>query len=483
MKSTRRFPGSAPSRRLPAGRRGLAAALLAATAVLAVAAGCHRESPRPDVLLVTIDTLRRDHCSLYGYPVPTTPNLDALAARGVRFDHAYAESATTAPSHAVLMTGRHFRTLGVRKNGAVVAGEDVTLAEALRDAGYQTAGFVSSFPLMTRFGFSQGFEAYDDAFDLEEASIGRRKEDSVPHDRYAGATLGRLARWLAGNTSDKPLFLWVHFVDPHAPYRAPEAFESTWPEGTPSAVMRYDAEVHYADAELGKLFTLLDVQRPGRERLTVVTSDHGEGLGDHGWMSHGINLHEEAVRVPMVASWPKHLDAGKAVAAPVSLVDVAPGILGLLGIDGPTFSDGRDLFGQTDTGRPIFLQRREYKSRREKGVKVGGDMTAVVQDGTKLIVAPVESVRELYDLASDPKELLDLLGGAPKPSGIKKRKAVAAASAGRTSRPPAPARLSEAARLEKVLDQWAKDHPEAQSTEAPLDKEALKALRSLGYVD
>lgn len=477
----RRFPGAAAAA-VRASRR-LAVAVVMAAALLP-AAGCRREGPRPDVLLVTIDTLRRDHCSLYGYPVKTTPNLDALASRGITFEDAYAESATTAPSHAVLMTGRHFRTNGVTKNGAAIPKDDLTLAEVLRSAGYRTAAFVSSFPLLTRFGFSQGFDAYDDNFEMEQASIGRRKEDSVPHDRYAGATLEHAAGWLAENPGDQPLFLWVHFVDPHAPYKAPEKFDAHWPEGTPGPVKRYDAEVHYADEALGRLLAMLEKRRPGRERLVVVTSDHGEGLGDHGWQSHGINLYQEVVRIPLVASWPGHLEAGRKVQEPVGLVDIAPSILGLLGIGGrkePGFADGQDLFSAR-ADRAIFLQRRDYHSTKEKGVKVEGEMTAIVEGGTKFVLAPAEGRRELYDLKDDPKELADLLGGA-RPARLKKPRKGEPPPPPPPASPPTPVREAQAHKLEKELDAWRREHPAVRTSEEPLDKDAVKALRSLGYVD
>jgi len=447
-------------------------ALLGIGATLPLATGgCRRGAARPDVLLVTIDTLRADHVSAYGYPVPTTPNIDALAANGVLYRRAYAESSTTAPSHAVLFTGRHFRSLGVTKNGGILSADSVTLAEAMKEAGYATAAFISSFPLISRFGFSQGFEIYDDDFEKKDASIGRGKL-STPHDRVAGVTRAHLGRWLTKHSDDRPLFLWVHFVDPHSPYRAPEKFEATWPDGTSRARQRYDAEVHYADGELGQVLGLLATTRPGRERLIVVTSDHGEGLGDHGWMSHGVNLHEEAVRVPLVASWSGHLPNGAVVETPVGIVDIAPGILGLLGIDAPTFSHGQKLFGPGDPARSIYLERRFYQSAKERGRKLSGRMTAVVQSGSKLILAPGEERRELYDLGTDPGELTNLLA-VPGTRG-----APAAVS-------PAEKTVHEglAHGLESRLSDWIEAFPPAAGRDAPLDKETLKALRALGYVD
>lgn len=440
--------------------------------------GCQRGPERPDIVLVTIDTLRADHCSAYGYPVPTTPVLDALAKRGVLYRRAYAESATTAPSHAVLLTGRHFRTLGVTRNGATVPDEAVTLAETLREQGYATAGFISSYPLRSRFGFGQGFDVYDDTFETAEASIGRRKEGEKSFDRLAAATVEHALAWLAQREDDRPVFIWMHFVDPHAPYRAPEKFEAVWPGPSRPVVERYDAEVRYADKQLGIFLEQFAARTPGRSDLVVVTSDHGEGLGDHGWMAHGTNLHEEAVRIPLVVSWPGQLPENVVEEAPVGIVDIAPGILDLLGIEAPSFAHGRPLFAKTDPGRRIFLQRRDYRSEKDRGRRIAGEMTAVVAGGHKLIVAPKEKLRALYDLGADPLELRELLGSP----GITPGKAAPPA-------PPAPEGAEKAAheatsvRMEDELNRWHQAFPPEAGSDAPMDEETLKALRSLGYVD
>lgn len=472
------FPGRASLLLPPVPNLGRPLWGVALSLVLLAAAGCEKSSARPDVLLVTIDTLRSDHCSTYGYPVPTTPVLSALATRGVMYRRAYSESSTTAPSHAVLMTGRHFRSLGVDANGKTIPEEAVTLAEAFKEEGYATAAFVSSFPLMTRFGFAQGFDVFDDSFEMKEASIGRRKDGGKPHDRLAEATVARLQRWFEKREDSRPLFLWVHFVDPHAPYKAPEPFDATWPRGTSGTRQRYDAEVRYADKNLGVLLELFARHTPAREELVVVTSDHGEGLGDHGWLSHGLNLYEEAVRVPLVASWPGHLPSGRVEEAPVGIVDIAPGILTALGLETKTFADGRPLFAAPEPQRSVFLERRKYVSGKEMGHVVSGPMTAVVQGESKLIVAPDEKLRELYDLQADPREARNLLGAGEKP-------------AKRSATPPPPpltgeqkARAEEKARRQdQVLADWEAAFPPAAQDDEPLDKETRKALRALGYVD
>jgi len=471
MKSMRRIRRSRMPRpalrALPPARvaRSIAVATLF---IVAASAGCRHEPPRPDVLLVTIDTLRSDHCSAYGYAVPTTPTLERLASGGVLYRRAYAESSTTAPSHAVLMTGRHFRTFGLTRNGGTLPDDVETLAESMHAVGYETAGFISSFPLIGRFGFSQGFDIYEDRFVPEEASAGRRHPGQQAHDREAGATLARVVAWLETRNDTKPLFLWVHFVDPHFPYRPPASFEGDWPTGHDTAIERYDGEVRYADQQLGRLIDRLAARETRRGQLIVVTSDHGEGLGDHDWMTHGINLYEEAVRVPLIAKWKGHLPAKNVVDDPVGLIDVAPGILSLLEIDPKTEVHGRHLFDPPEAGRSIFLQRRDYRSSHERGRLIAGEMTAVVAGSSKLIVAPGEQRRELYDLAADAREQTDLLKNLPPP---------AAASPARD------AIENLFRRLDAELFGWQSRFPAAPKSNERLDLETRKALRSLGYVD
>lgn len=437
---------------------------LLVSAVFLLAGGCQRPAPRPDILVVTIDTLRADHCSTYGYPVPTTPVLTELAGKGMLFRTAYAEAATTAPSHAVLFTGRHFRNLGVYKNGEPLADEFETLAETLSAQGYATAAFVSSFPLRSRFGFAQGFEIFDDEFTPAEASIGRQGGENA-HDRRADVTAARAIGWLQARKDSRPLFVWVHFVDPHYPYRSPERFQAKWPANTKSEIRRYDGEIRFADKHLGKVVDAFGASSARGAPLVVVTSDHGEGLGQHGWMSHGINLYEEAVRVPLVASWPGHFEQGRVADEPVGIVDVVPTILEALALPLPPDLDGRSLLGPLDPDRPIFLQRRSYASREVRGVFVAGPMTAIVKGGTKYLETPLEEREELYDLVEDPAELRNLLSGASD----------AGETEARSLPPPAHALAGE-------LAEWRTRHA-GRAENAEVDEESRRALRALGYVD
>ncbi|MBI5503457.1 MAG: sulfatase [Deltaproteobacteria bacterium] len=463
-------------------RRPFVPFLFLSVAVAAVlAAACSRPSTPPDILLVTIDTLRADHCSAYGYPIETTPVLAALAAAGTRYSTAYAVSATTAPSHASLMAGSSFRTLGVFKNGQRLPPQAVTVAEVLSASGYATAAFVSSFPVRSRFGFAQGFEFFEDKFTIQNSSVGRRSAP-VAHDRFAGSTFAKLQAWLGQRRDTRPLFVWVHFVDPHFPYRAPEKFAARWPAGVAPDVRKYDAEVHYADKQLGRVIEAFDKHAGGGGALVIVTSDHGEGLGDHGWLSHGINLYEEAVRVPLVMRWSGRVDAGKVVTEPVSLIDVAPTILEAARVtQAPPSFEGLSLLGKLDPDRAIFMQRRAYQGKELQDTDVRGEMTALVRGGAKYILAPEENRREFYQLPSDPHEAHNLLA-PPAPA-----RDVAAqhgdAQHGDAQPPAQSPAVAAARRHDEELAAWREAHPESAGDDAPLDKEDVRALRSLGYVD
>jgi len=273
----------------------------------------------PSVLLITIDTLRADHLGTYGYPRATSPEIDALAAQSVVFERAIAASASTVPSHASMMTGRYPREHSVGySNGATRLVGGVTLAEALRSAGYQTAAFVSNQVLRKSVGLDRGFDLYD--ADLTQSETNRGFVE-----RVADATTSKALQWLAGAARDRPIFLWVHYQDPHGPYDPPldhsRPFERTPAPDEPALPIvgheglngipayqriagldrlsqyrdRYAGEIHYADAATGRLVRAIDAARP--EMIIALTSDHGEAFGEHDrylvhfWTSTPENAH------------------------------------------------------------------------------------------------------------------------------------------------------------------------------------------------
>ncbi len=446
----------------------LAAAGIAAGSVLAM-----RPRPpagdRPNLLLVTIDTMRADHVSGYGYARSTTPHLDALMAEGAAFLHAYTPMPTTGPAHATLFTATYPAVHGVVKNGYVLPATRPTLAEVLRSAGYRTGAVVSAFPLARRFGYDRGFGDYDDAFPLATATIDTRDWEGFAlaeaFDRRADATTDRALAWLAAGHAAAPWFLWVHYYDPHAPYDPPPATRGRFrrgPEEPPRtelarSIAAYDAEIAFTDEQLGRLVRGADDRFGAGRTLVVVASDHGEGLMQHGWMEHGVNLYEELVRAALVVRWPGRVSPRR-LAVPAGLVDVAPTALVLLGLT-PLAGDGRDLsaalLAGDDTGaeRPLFFQRRVYTSADRRDHPVRGAMTGLRLGPWKYVEAPEQGAPELFDLRTDPGETRNLAASDPETS----------------------------ARLAVVLARW-RAQPGAAAAQ-DVDADTAARLRALGYVD
>ena len=323
-------PPPPPAPRAERGRRwaAIAAVLLAALA-LAVAWRARAGPRRPNLLLVTIDTLRADHVGAYGAREAHTPSLDALAARGVRFAHAETAVPITGPSHASILTGLYPPLHGVRDN--IVFSLDPshrTLATRLKAAGYRTAAFVGAYPVAAAFGFRQGFDSWSENF----------KESPVPGagaQRPANEVVDDALGWLA-RPGEGPFFAWVHLYDPHAPYDPPEPYHTQF------AGRLYDGEIAFADAQLGRVFEWLRTSGHEADTVVAVLSDHGESLGEHGEVTHAVLLYEATLHVPFVIAGPG-LPSGRTVDARVATVDVAPTLLRLVGVDPAPEMSGRDL--------------------------------------------------------------------------------------------------------------------------------------------
>ena len=305
-----------------------------------LALGCTRgpaASPgRPNVLLVTIDTLRADHVGCYGHSGSATPVLDRLASRGIRFETAVAHVPLTAPSHASILTGRTPLGHGLRDNGGFALPDGArSLAEDFRQAGYRTAAFVSGFPLDRRFGFDRGFQAYDDH--LPRGNDPRR----TPYvERTADRTTEAVLRWLeATPTGAAPFFLWVHYYDPHAPYEPPADLRARF------ASSPYDGEIAFVDAQLGRLLRRLDELSP--RTVVLVTADHGEGLGEHGEETHGLFVYDSTLRVPWIMAGPG-LPSGRVAGVVARGIDVAPTLLDYAGLPARPDIEGRSLRASAD---------------------------------------------------------------------------------------------------------------------------------------
>jgi arylsulfatase A-like enzyme/predicted Zn-dependent protease len=377
-------------------RRAAVLALLAAPGIALAFAGCHRPKPgtearsRPrNLLLLTLDTTRPDRLGCYGSPSGATPHLDALAARGARFEEAIAPVALTRPSHATLLTGLEPRQHGVWSNGPYrLEPGFVTLAERFTQHGFSTAAVVSSFVLGRSFGLDQGFARYDDAF---------AETPGADPEKTADAAEKSASSWIAGDALASPFFLWVHFYDPHDPYAPPEPHASRFRSDP------YTGEVAFMDAAVGRLLHALAKKGLAAETLVVAVADHGEGLGEHGEPTHGYFLYDSTLRLPLILAGPG-VPSGLVVSGSVTLADLAPTLLAALGLDPPEGLAGRSFWSDLPLGRvaarPALLENPAI--HRQFG---WAELAGLRADGWKWIAAPTP---ELYDLAVDPGETRNL---------------------------------------------------------------------------
>ena len=277
---------------------------LAATAAWYWRARTPRFALEPDatqnVLLVTIDTLRADALSAYGGPAQT-PNLDRLASRGARFTFAHSHTVVTLPSHTSILSGLLPYEHGVRDNsGFRVRAGTPTLATRLKARGFATGAFVGGFPLTKRFGLTPGFDVYDDQMPETRGAI----ESSMP-ERRADVVVSRAIEWMARQQGQ--CFEWVHVFDPHSPYRPPDDLAAQY------ASQPYYGEVAFVDRALGPLFDRLSSL--ARPTLVIVTADHGESLGEHGELTHGMFAYEATLHVPLIVA---RIDPRASAARPAS---------------------------------------------------------------------------------------------------------------------------------------------------------------------
>ncbi len=384
------------------GRSGLWSAIVA-VALVAVAAwfflsraaafSIDRSADR-NVLLVTIDTLRGDALGAYG-GAAATPHLDALAARGARFTFAHSHAVLTLPSHASILTGRYPYEHGIRDNaGFRVRPGEVTLATLLKPLGFATGAFISAFPLDQRYGLQAGFDAYDDRV----SEVGRTTDVAIP-ERRADRTVAAATDWI-GRQQGK-WFGWVHVFDPHAPYRAPDDWQAKYPSDA------YAGEVAWTDFALGPLFAALDQQ--ARPTVVVVTADHGESLGEHGELTHGVFAYESTLLVPLIVAEvtpgmePRR---GREIDAPVRHVDLLPTILDLAGAatSAPPDLPGSSLVETINSGaggdRPSY-----FESMMPALARGWAPLRGVLTGREKFIDLPIQ---ELYDLGADQEEQRNL---------------------------------------------------------------------------
>jgi len=439
----------------------------------AARAGPAASSERPNVIFITVDTLRADRLGVYGSLTTRTPNLDAFADRSVRFERAYATLPKTNPALASLMTGRYPSAHGVRRNGTRLREAELTLAEILQAAGYTTAAFISNHVMVSRCGLAQGFMLYDETL-----------PDAIPsrdaRERTGRPLVNAVLAWAESPPRD-PLFLWVHFIDPHGPYVPPVYPRRDVPAAAPGRTLpvsesnspveaipayqalpgvtgvgeyvdRYDAEVDYVDEQAGRLLEGLRSLGLLEGALVVVAADHGESLGDHGlYFQHGTSLHEAQIRIPLMILIPGV--APRVVEEPVSAVDVMPTVLERIGLPQPRGVQGTSLRTLIQPGGAAAHGPESPGAEARLVFSELGRKRAVLGGALKLIWDAEEKEVDLYDLDADLAEEHDVAASRP----------------------------DEGRRLLGSLVRFARANTRDEA--AATDEETLRVLKSLGYVE
>jgi arylsulfatase A-like enzyme len=419
----------------------------------------------PNVVILTVDTLRLDRVSAYGYRRPTTPNLDRLLAAGVRFTQARTAEPLTNPSLCSLFTSLYPHEHGATRNGLRLRPDAPSLARLLGRRGYTTAAFVGNWTLRNALsGLGDHFQEYHEVL-TRKRWLGMFKGEATAED-LSDAALG----WLARRKAPKPFLLWVHYVDPHAPYLLHEAAAKRLGISPAAASKsdRYDTEVAFADQHAGRLLAALAADPSLADTIVIFAADHGESLGEHGEWGHGRTLAEPALRIPLGIVWPGHLRPG-VVSAAASNLDVAPTLLGLLGLPVPDAFHGFDwapvLRGEGEPPRErvlwfqahkgAVLSAHEASTARRKGLLEVGLL--LWPEGRKEIFRLPDGKRSVFDLGADPGEERNL-AAAGSPASERVRSWLTGLQRG----------LILSDRL---------------AAAAPVDRESAQKLRSLGYAE
>ena len=392
-----------------------------------------------NVLLISIDTCRADRLSCYGYKSKTTPNIDAVAAEGILFENVIAPVPLTLPSHSSMLTGTIPPYHGVHSNtNHQLAKSNLTLAEILGENGFKTAAIVSAFVLDSTFGIDQGFDTYNDQFEEAHKAVGIS-------ERKGGETTRLVLEWLEKQKDEKS-FLFLHYYDPHFDYVPPEPFASQFADNP------YAGEVAYTDHCIGQVLDKLKELGLYDSTLVIITSDHGEMLGEHGEVEHGYFIYQSAIRVPLIFKLPRSSESQR-ISRLVGIVDIVPTICNMLGITVPQDVQGQDLSPYFNGKSPDDADRHVY-CETIKPLELGANsLLGIVNNRFKYI----QTTRpELYDLIKDPTESNNLVETQQQRASIMKDT------------------------LAQVLEQSLRK--DAIDSEIVLDPQAIKSLESIGYV-
>jgi arylsulfatase A-like enzyme/Flp pilus assembly protein TadD len=400
-----------------------------------------KQNPIRNVLLISIDTCRADYLSCYGHTLKTTPNIDQLAKQAIQFSHVVSPVPLTLPSHSTMLTGTSPPRHGVHDNMNYRLGaSQETLAEMLAEQGFTTGAVVSAFVLDSQFGLDQGFDFYED--NIEENPDRKVNEFN---ERPASITTRLAAQWL-NRHKDEKFFLFLHYFDPHVRYTPPEPFASKFPDDP------YAGEIAYVDDCIGQVIRKLKDLGLYDSTLIIVTSDHGEMLGEHGEENHSYFIYQSAVRVPLIIRMPG-CDNPKTIDHAVGIIDIVPTVCAMLHLQPPEKIEGHDLsdYFRENT---VPTSNRHYYCESYTPTKYNANaLLGIVNDRWKFI----QTTRpELYDLADDPSESQNLIGS----------------------------KSQEAQRLQKRLRQLIEDALQlaAADSKIDLDDQSRRRLQSLGYV-
>jgi arylsulfatase A-like enzyme/Flp pilus assembly protein TadD len=349
-----------------------------------------------NIVLITLDTVRADHLHCYGYENIKTPTIDGLAARGVLFEKAVAQTPLTQPSHASMFTGTNPNVNHVRDTGGfALQPSSVTLATILRRHGWNTAGFISATVLKRIFGFAQGFTTYDD-----QLLQGISNMEIIA--RPANVTVDHAINWL-NVQPDKPFFMWVHLYDAHKPYDPPAEFRRQYPGGL------YDAEIAFEDQQLGRLLSVVYKKSPADKTMVVLLSDHGEGLGQHGEEEHGVFLYDSTVRIAWIMAGPG-IPAGVQVRQQAREIDLLPTVLDLMGGKVSSTVQGTSL-APAFSGKPVNTTY-SYEETLYPKINMGWSELRGIHTADWMYVRAPKP--ELYDLDKDPGEVNNIIDAHPK---------------------------------------------------------------------
>lgn len=402
---------------------------------------------KPNVILITLDTTRADHLGCYGYPDVKTPHLDSLARRGVLFEQAATVTPLTLPAHCSILTGMYPTYHKVRINGNTALNEEqTTLAEVFSARGYRCGAFIAAFVLDGRWGLRQGFDHYDDQFDLKKY----KHIDLGAVQRPGNEVMDAALDWLE-KEKNSPFFAWIHLYDPHTPYEPPEPYLSEYrPRGLAGL---YDGEIAFMDEQIGRCVNRLERNGLDRSTVLILVGDHGEGLGSHGEGTHGYYIYDYAVHVPFIVVVPFENLQGVRVPSQVRTVDIFATLMEIAAVAPSLETQGRSLLPEMfrpEKGEDEFA----YSESMSPNLQFGwSSLHSLRTTAHKYIDAPRA---ELYELSRDPDEQINVLA---ENTNVARR-------------------MKET--LDRLMEETGRDAPAPQA--ANLDKETMERLSALGYI-